>query len=84
MGRKEKTKNQYEDRIIDLDILIYNNITINSAKLSLPHPKIRMRKFSLLILKDLYNYKLIPGLNNTADEMLKRNKDYSKIEVVEK
>ena len=43
-----------------------------------------MRKFSLLILKDLYNYKLIPGLNNTADEMLKRNKDYSKIEVVEK
>ena len=42
-----------------------------------------MRKFALLILKDLFNYELIPGLNDTADEMLKRNKDYSKIEVFE-
>ena len=44
MGEKRKLKT-YEDRIIDLDILIYNNVTINSTKLSLPHPKIRMKNF---------------------------------------
>ena len=80
MGRKEKTTDQYEDRIIDLDILIYNNILLNTKKLSLPHPKIGLRRFSLLILKDLYYSQSIPGLNNTADELLKRNKDYSKID----
>ena len=83
MGRKEKTSDQYEDRIIDLDILIYNNILLNTKKLSLPHPKIKLRRFSLFILKDLYYSQSIPGLNNTADELLKRNKDYSKIDVFE-
>ena len=83
MGRKEKSSDQYEDRIIDLDILIFSNILLNTKKLSLPHPKIRLRRFSLLILKDLYYSQSIPGLNNTADELLKRNKDYSKIDVFE-
>ena len=81
MGRLKKVKNKYEDRIIDLDILIFDQKKINSNELIVPHPRIRTRKFSILVLKDLFHNQRIPVLNNTADEMLQKVTDHSKIEV---
>ena len=81
MGRLKKVKNEYEDRIIDLDILISDQKKINSNELIVPHPRIRTRKFSILVLKDLFHNQRIPVLNNTADEMLQKVNDHSKIEV---
>jgi len=81
MGRQKKVKNEYEDRIIDLDILIFDQKKINSNELIVPHPRIRTRKFSILVLKDLFHNQRIPVLNNTADEMLQKVNDNSKIEV---
>jgi 2-amino-4-hydroxy-6-hydroxymethyldihydropteridine diphosphokinase len=81
MGRLKKVKNEYEDRIIDLDILIFDQKKINSNELVVPHPRIRTRKFSILVLKDLFHNQRIPVLNNTADEMLQKVTDHSKIEV---
>ena len=81
MGRLKKVKNEYEDRIIDLDILIFDQKKINSNELIVPHPRIRTRKFSILVLKDLFHNQRIPVLNNTADEMLQKVTDHSKIEV---
>lgn len=79
MGRKRFLKNTYQDRIIDLDILTFQNTFIQSSELSIPHPKIKERKFILLILKDIYKKKTIPFLNNSADEMLLNCKDKSKV-----
>ena len=46
LGRTKKSKNEiYTDRIIDIDILTYNNLIINTKKLTLPHPKLHLRKF---------------------------------------
>ncbi len=51
MGRSEKTryddngKPLYKDRIIDIDILEYETITMNTKELVLPHPKIAERDF---------------------------------------
>jgi len=46
LGRSKKSKNEiYTDRIIDIDILTYNNLIINKKKLTLPHPKLHLRKF---------------------------------------
>ena len=81
MGRLKKVKNEYEDRIIDLDILIFDQKKINSNELIVPHPRIRTRKFSILVLKDLFHNQRIPVLNSTADEMLQKVNDHSKIEV---
>ena len=81
MGRQKKVKNEYEDRIIDLDILIFDQKKINSNELIVPHPRISTRKFSILVLKDLFHNQQIPVLNNTADEMLQKVNDHSKIEV---
>ena len=83
MGRLPKTKDIYEDRLIDLDILIFENYKIKKKELIVPHPKIKERKFSLLILKDIFGTKYISDLDNSADEMLMICKDHCNVEVVE-
>ncbi len=61
-------------RIIDLDILLYDDIIFNSRKLTIPHPEIKKRRFILkhlieiepcladpltgLLYSDIYNGKL--------------------------
>lgn len=51
MGREEKTKNyKYKDRIIDIDIILYNEKIIDTKDLIIPHPRFHLRKFVLLPL----------------------------------
>ena len=46
MGRQHKTTNgHYTDRIIDIDILLYGNFTIDTPDLKIPHPLILKRPF---------------------------------------
>ena len=79
MGRVPKIVQSYQDRIIDLDILIYSGFTIDNEELSIPHPKIKERKFSLLILKDLFDNEYIPDLNDMPDKMLLKCVDESNV-----
>ena len=83
MGRLPKTKEIYEDRLIDLDILIFENLNIKRKELVIPHPKIKERKFSLFILKDIFGAKYISVLDNSVDEMLMICNDNCNVEVVE-
>ena len=46
MGRVH-TKEGYEDRIIDIDILFYDDTIYNSGNLTIPHPLIEQRDFVL-------------------------------------
>ena len=79
MGRGPKMVQSYQDRIIDLDILIYSGFTIDNEELSIPHPKIKERKFSLLILKDLFENEFVPDLNDSPDKMLLKCVDESNV-----
>lgn len=47
MGRTHKHQpgESYIDRIIDIDILTYDNLTLNNNRLTLPHPLIEEREF---------------------------------------
>lgn len=77
IGRKPKVTNNYESRLIDLDILFYKNEVFNTFELTIPHPRILQRKFVLIPLKELIyrslnkSSKLFFGdLENTSiDEM---------------
>lgn len=40
-------------RIIDIDILIFGEITLNDPRLNLPHPRISERPFVLLPLREI-------------------------------
>ena len=46
MGRAHKSVNGvYSDRIIDIDILLYDNLSVNDVDLIIPHPLIGQRRF---------------------------------------
>ena len=46
MGRMHKSiGGNYADRIIDIDILLYEDIVINDADLTIPHPLLWQRSF---------------------------------------
>lgn len=61
MGRTEKTqldnngKPLYHDRIVDIDILEYENVEIKSKELVLPHPRIAERDFVRIPLNQVKN-----------------------------
>ncbi len=52
MGR-QRTEKQYSDRIIDIDIIAYNNQIINEIDLKVPHPRLHLRKFVLVPLGEI-------------------------------
>lgn len=51
LGRSKAVKNC--PRIIDLDILLYEDKVIKSAKLTIPHPKMHERSFVIKPLKEI-------------------------------
>lgn len=54
LGRLHKTiDGNYSDRIIDIDILLYEDLTIVSEELTIPHPYILMRDFVYLPLGEI-------------------------------
>ncbi len=73
LGRTRKTHNRlYSDRIIDIDILFYNNIVFNSEELTIPHPLLQERDFVLYPLRCIAPNLLHPILNETIEMLLKK------------
>ena len=57
IGRTAKTSadGTYQDRLIDIDILIYNDLIIDEPDLQIPHPLMNQRDFVLNPLKEVYD-----------------------------
>ena len=54
MGREQKSMNgEYHDRIIDIDILLYDNMEINEKDLIIPHPLMHQRDFVMIPLREI-------------------------------
>ena len=45
MGRTQKSNGAYHDRIIDIDILLYDDLILQTPELTLPHPLMHERQF---------------------------------------
>ena len=46
LGRNHKTVNgEYHDRMIDIDILLYDDLVMNTPELTIPHPRMYEREF---------------------------------------
>jgi len=63
MGRSAKRGLDYENRVIDIDILFYNDEVISEPDLKVPHEKIPQRRFVLEPLVELIPQFVHPVLN---------------------
>ena len=77
LGRKRDTAKGYSSRILDIDILFFNNEIISEENLIIPHPKISERMFTLLPLSEINNSLIHPGLNKSIQELMEECHDQS-------
>lgn len=77
MGRVRTVKNAA--RIIDIDILFFNNEVINEPNLNVPHREIVNRRFVLTPLNELAPDFVHPVLNKSIDYLLANCKDELKV-----
>ena len=73
MGRVRKEK--YGPRIIDIDILLFNNEKHNYQFLRLPHSEMQNRRFALLPLAEIAPDIVHPVLNKTITKLLNECED---------
>ena len=71
LGRIRKSVGgQYSDRPIDIDILLYDNLIIDTPQLSIPHPLMHKRLFVMEPLTEIAPELVHPVLQQTMKELL--------------
>lgn len=80
MGRIRNNENKsYISRIIDIDIITFENQIIETAKLTIPHPYMHKRKFVLLPLQEIEPFFIHPISNKSIDRLLQECEDSTAI-----
>jgi len=70
MGRTQKTTDSYQDRIIDIDLLAYNDWILQTENLQLPHPLFHLRRFVLEPFNEIAPDYVHPVFRKTVRELL--------------
>jgi 2-amino-4-hydroxy-6-hydroxymethyldihydropteridine diphosphokinase len=81
MGR-ERTQNRYSSRIIDIDILLYDDLVSDEKGLKVPHRLMHERKFVLVPLCELVPDMIHPVLEKSMKVLLEECRDRSKIKKI--
>jgi 2-amino-4-hydroxy-6-hydroxymethyldihydropteridine diphosphokinase len=66
-------------RLIDMDILLYGDKTIDKPELQVPHPRMHLRRFVLVPLAEIAPHSRHPVSGLTAAEMLASTADKSQV-----
>lgn len=73
LGRTQKSQNkQYEDRTIDIDLLFYGNMVLDTPELILPHPQLHERLFVLEPLLEIAADFIHPLIGETVKTLCQR------------
>ena len=78
LGR-ERESEQYESRTMDIDILFFNDEIIETKDLTVPHPKLHQRRFTLEPLAEIAPRFMHPVFNKTLQELLHLCEDQSQV-----
>jgi len=71
LGRSKKSTDGYSDRVIDIDILFYDQVVIQEENLTIPHPLLHLRKFVLDPLAEISPKLIHPLLHKDIESLLK-------------
>ena len=78
LGRIRLEK-QYTSRVIDIDILFYDDLGIDETNLQIPHPLIYKRKFVLVPLCEIELGMVHPVLKKSVSLLLESCEDKSRV-----
>ena len=62
-------------RVIDIDILFYNSLVLQTQRLTIPHPQLHLRRFTLLPLAELAPELVHPVLGKSITQLLQECPD---------
>ncbi len=68
-------------RVIDIDILLYDDLVQQSQRLTIPHPQLHLRRFTLMPLAEIAPDLVHPVLNQSIKQLLTNCPD--KLEVID-
>jgi 2-amino-4-hydroxy-6-hydroxymethyldihydropteridine diphosphokinase len=80
MGRTRNKK--WEPRVIDIDILFFNDVRLNSKGLVIPHPRLHERRFVLEPMCEILPGRIHPVFNKTVSSLLEELHDKGEVSLM--
>ena len=77
------SKGDYAARPLDMDIIFFGNLVMNSQRLTVPHPRLYKRRFVLVPLNDLDPHFRCPLIGKKVSELLAETPDTADIVRIE-
>ncbi len=74
-------KHNYSARTIDIDILFYDTIILQSKKLIIPHPRLHLRNFTLVPLMELNKSYTHPVIHKSIEQLTRECEDTLKVSI---
>ncbi|MBN1596789.1 MAG: 2-amino-4-hydroxy-6-hydroxymethyldihydropteridine diphosphokinase [Bacteroidales bacterium] len=81
MGRERKGP-EYQSRLIDLDILFYDKLIMDTRKLTIPHPRLHLRRFALIPMKEIAPEFIHPLIKKDISRLLEKCIDKLKVDKI--
>ena len=80
LGRTEKSSGGvYHSRPIDIDLLYCNSMVVSSPRLTLPHPRLHLRRFTLVPLAEKWPLWQHPLLSLSSQQLLSQCPDKGEV-----
>jgi deoxyguanosine kinase len=77
LGRIRSAAQGYQSRSIDIDIIAFDDLVLDTEKLKIPHPLLQDRNFVLLPLRDLQSDWTHPTLKKSITDLISETTDKS-------